>query len=241
MRQAVVHQLPMLDYAGTEALNTICTNLSFAGRNMNKIIITSCTQSEGKSYMAMHILQNMARRGRRVVLVDADMRRSFLVKRYGFETSGEITGLAHYLAGQCELDDAIYETNLYGACIIPTGRDVSNPMALIDSPYFSGMLDDLAAAFDLVLVDAPPVGMVIDAAVMGRDCDGVVYVVEYNKTHRRDLAECKRQMEQSGCKSLGCIINKVSFDTISAKKYYNKGYYKQYTSGYERSTEKKES
>lgn len=234
MRQAIIRELPPMDYAATEALNTICTNLAFAGRDLKKIIFTSCIQSEGKSFMTIRIAQNMARRGRRVCLVDADMRRSFLVKRYGMETEGQLTGLAHYLAGQCELDDAIYETNLHGACIIPAGRDVSNPMALIDSPYFGAMLDELANAFDVVLVDAPPVGMVIDAAVMANDCDGCVFVVEYNHTRRRDLAAAKHQMEQSGCKVLGSIINKVTFDTISAKKYYNKGYYKQYTSGYER-------
>jgi len=190
--------------------------------------------------MTIRIAQNMARRGRSVCLVDADMRRSFLVKRYGMTTEGQLTGLAHYLAGQCDLDDAIYETNLHGACVIPAGRDVSNPMALIDSPYFSAMLEELADAFDVVLVDAPPVGMVIDAAVMAKDCDGCVFVVEYNRTRRRDLAAARRQMEQSGCKVLGSIINKVSFDTISAKKYYHKGYYKQYTHGYERYERKPE-
>lgn len=240
MRKAVIRELPAMDYAATEALNTICTNLAFAGRNLKKIIFTSCIQSEGKSFMTIRIAQNMARRGRSVCLVDADMRRSFLVKRYGMTTEGQLTGLAHYLAGQCDLDDAIYETNLHGACVIPAGRDVSNPMALIDSPYFSAMLAELADAFDVVLVDAPPVGMVIDAAVMAKDCDGCVFVVEYNRTRRRDLAAARRQMEQSGCKVLGSIINKVSFDTISAKKYYHKGYYKQYTNGYERYERKPE-
>ncbi len=240
MRKAIIRELPAMDYAATEALNTICTNLAFAGRNLKKIIFTSCIQSEGKSFMTIRIAQNMARRGRSVCLVDADMRRSFLVKRYGMEVAGQLTGLAHYLAGQCDLDDAIYETNLYGACVIPAGRDVSNPMALIDSPFFSAMLDELADAFDVVIVDAPPVGMVIDAAVMAKDCDGCVFVVEYNRTRRRDLAAARRQMEQSGCKVLGSIINKVSFDTISAKKYYHKGYYKQYTHGYERYERKPE-
>jgi len=240
MRKAVIRELPPMEYAATEALNTICTNLAFAGRDLKKIIFTSCIQSEGKSFMTIRIAQNMARRGRSVCLVDADMRRSFLVKRYGMTTEGQLTGLAHYLAGQCDLDDAIYETNLHGACVIPAGRDVSNPMALIDSPYFSAMLEELADAFDVVLVDAPPVGMVIDAAVMAKDCDGCVFVVEYNRTRRRDLAAARRQMEQSGCKVLGSIINKVSFDTISAKKYYHKGYYKQYTHGYERYERKPE-
>ncbi len=234
MRQAVVQQMKPLDYAGEEALNTICTNLAFAGRNLKKIVLTSNTQSEGKSWMAMHIVANLAQRGRRVVLVDADMRRSFMVQRYKVAIDGEPFGLAHYLTGQCELDDAIYETNLYGACMIPAGRDVSNPVSLIDTPYFAQLLDELAAHFDIVIVDAPPTGMVIDAAEIAACCDGSVLVIEYNKTHIKEVAECKRQMEQSGTPVLGCIINKVAFDTISAKKYYNKSYYSHYRSGYYR-------
>ncbi len=232
MRTAVVNKLSPLDYAGTEALNTICTNLAFAGRDLKKIVFTSNTMAEGKSYMVMQIMQNMARRGKRVVLVDADMRRSFLVRRHQIETQGEMLGLAHYLVGQCSLGDCLYETNLYGACIIPAGRDVSNPMSLIDSDYFVNMLNDLSANCDVVLVDAPPVGMVIDAAEIAAHCDGTVMVVEYSKTHMRDLQSCKWQMEQSGKPILGVILNKVKFDTISSKKYYNKGYYHHYTSGY---------
>ena len=233
MRQAIVNKLDPLDYAGTEALNTVCTNLTFAGRNLKKIIFTSNTMSEGKSYMVMQIMQNLARRGKRVVLVDADMRRSFLVKRHHIETEGEMFGLAHFLVGQCALGDCLYETNLHGACIIPAGRDVSNPMSLIDSEYFNQMLDDLANNFDVVLVDAPPIGMVIDAAEMAAHCDGTIFVVEYNKTHLRDLQSCKWQMEQSGKPILGVILNKVKFDTISSKKYYNKGYYyHHYSTGY---------
>ena len=234
MRQAIIRNIKPLDYAGEEALNSICTNLAFAGRNLKKIVITSNNQSEGKSWMTMHILANMAQRGRRVVLVDGDMRRSFLMQRYKIQVQGELLGLAHYLTGQCDLDDIVYETNLCGACIIPAGRDVTNPVALVDTPYFTQMLDELARHFDMVIVDAPPIGLVIDAAEIASSCDGSVLVVEYNHTRLRDVAECKRQMEKSGCPVLGCIINKVSFDTISAKKYYNRSYYSHYRSGYQR-------
>lgn len=240
MRQAIIHQMKPLDYAGEEAMNSICTNLAFAGRNLKKIVFTSNTQSEGKSWMTMHVVANMAQRGRRVVLIDADMRRSFLIQRYKIEIKGEAYGLAHYLTGQCDLDDAIYETNIYGACIIPAGRDVSNPVSLVDSPYFPQMLDELAQHFDMVIVDAPPIGMVIDAAEIASSCDGTVLVIEYNRTRLKEVAECKRQMEQSGTPVLGCIVNKVSFESISAKKYYNKSYYSHYRTGYYRKTEGEE-
>ena len=231
MKKVTIRQSMTLDYAGEEALNTICTNLAFSGRNLRKIVFTSNLQSEGKSWMAMHVLANLAQRGRKVVLVDCDMRRSFLMQRYKMEADGEVFGLAHYLTGQCELEDATYETNLNGACLIPAGRDVTNPVSLVDTPFFKQMLDTLSEQYDMVLVDTPPIGMVIDAAEIAACCDGTVLVLDYNKTRIREIRECKRQMEQSGTPVLGCIINKVSFATLSAKKYYNKSYYSHYRSG----------
>ena len=233
MRQAKIKRFNALDYTGTEAINTICTNLSFTGRNCKRIAVTSYMPGAGKSYMCLNILHNMAKRGKHVLLIDADLRRSTIVSRLRMETEGEMLGLAHYLAGHCELGDCIYETNMYGACIMPAGRDISSPMTLIDTPYFGEMLDHLATQFDLILVDTPPVGVVVDAAEIAKRCDGAVIVVNYNNTRRRELVDAKHQMEQSGCPILGCILNKVTFDTLSAKKYYNKSYYNHYyKSGY---------
>lgn len=231
MRKATLNRVESLDYYGTESVNTICSNLSFVGTQIRKIVMTSCNAGEGKTSTSMRIMQNFARRGKRVVLVDTDLRRSFLVKRYGFRTEGEIQGLAHYLAGFCDIDSIIYQTNIPGAYIIPVGRETANPIPLIESPQFSRLLDTLAENFDLVIVDAPPVGLVIDAAEIAKYCDGAVFVVEYNSTRRRMLLNAQRQLRQSGCPILGCIINKVAFDTFSAKQYYNKSYYNAYYGG----------
>lgn len=234
MKQVKIGHLAPLDYAGTEALNSICTNLTFAGRDLKKILLTSNDQSDGKSWMSMHIGINLAQRGRRVLLIDADLRRSFLVHRYQLKFEGNCVGLAHFLTGQCSLDDCIYETDQYGMCLMPAGRDVTNPVSLMDTPYFGEMLEELSRYFDVVLLDAPPVGIVIDAAEIARCCDGTVLVVEYRKTRLREIAQCKRQMEQSGTPVLGCIINKVSFNGISEKRYYNRNYFRQYRSEYQR-------
>ncbi len=234
MRQCTIHHMKPLDYAGEEALNSICTNLTFAGLELQRILITSNEMSEGKSWMSMHMAMNIARRGRRVLLIDADLRRSFLMQRYKIELDGENMGLAHLLSGQCELDDCIYETNCEGLFLLPVGRDVTNPVSLIDTPFFASVMEELSNHFDLILIDAPPIGMVIDAAEIATCCDGSVLVIEYNKTRMRDIAECKRQMERSGTKVLGCILNKVAFDSISAKKYYNRGYYRYAKQGYSR-------
>lgn len=232
MKKAAIGYIETLDYSGNEALNTICSNLSFAGRDLKKIVMTSCSAGEGKSYMTMQIAKNLAKRGKRVVVVDADLRRSLIIKKYKMKTVGEWKGLAHYLAGHEKLEDVLYETNIDNLYFIPIGRDVSNPMPLLDTCYFSELLNTLVRNFDLVLVDAPPIGLVIDAAEIAQSCDGAVFVVEYNKTRRREVLGARQQMEQANCPIVGCVINKMKFDTLSAKKYYSKSYYNHYNNEY---------
>ena len=226
MRNCVIHHLETLDFSGNEALNSICTNLSFVGRDMKKFAITSCTQNEGKSSMSMQIMANLARRGKRVVLVDSDLRKSVKMSHFGITIDGsEVIGLAHYLAGYNTIDDIIYQTDIPGAYYIPTGRDVMNPLPLLDSKYFAQLLDELALRFDMVLVDTPPIGVVIDAAVVAKSCDGAVLVIEYAKRRKAEIADAVYKIEQSGSPVIGCIINRVSVKTLSERNYYKNHYY----------------
>ena len=232
MKRATIKKFRENDYATAEALNTICSNLIFAGPEYKKILVTSCTAGEGKSYMTMQMMRNLTGRGLRVLVIDADLRRSMLTSTYGIAMEGDNYGLAHYLAGYCVLDEAIYETNVGDACIMPAGRTVANPIPLVTSQRFHDMLDELADQFDYVIVDTPPVGLVVDAAEIARFCHGTLFVVRYNKTPRRDLQQAKQQIQRSGCPILGCIINQVDFSSVSSKNYYNKSHYDAYTSNY---------
>lgn len=220
MRTARFGRIDALDYSGIEAMNAICSNLSFAGRNVRRIVLTSCGPGEGKSYLAMQIARNLAGRGRRVVVVDADLRRSVLVRRYAMETDGEWYGLAHCLAGHSRPEDVLYQTNLTGISVIPAGRRVANPVTLLNAPEFARLLDELAAQFDWVLVDAPPLGAVIDAAEIAQRCDGCVLAVAHGKTKRRDLTAAVRQLRQADCPALGCIINRAPPERAGAGHYY---------------------
>lgn len=234
MRRALITRMENLDYSGAEALNTICSNIAFSGKNLRKIVTTSCEASDGKSYLTMCIAQNFAKRGKRVVLVDADLRRSTIVKKLGLEVTGELCGLSHYLTGHNPMEDILYMTNMEGIYVIPAGHDVKNPVPLLDSEDFRNLLNALSQSFDMVFVDAPPVGLVIDAAEIAKACDGSVLILHYNKTRRRDILAAKKQLASTGCAILGCIINKVSFDSIASKKYYNRTYYSHYSDGYYR-------
>lgn len=223
MQRAIINGNLNLDYAGSEALNTICSNLTFSGKNVKKIVVTSCEPNDGKTFVSMQVSVNMAKRGKRVLLVDADMRLSVMNTQYSIQYSGARAGLAHFLSGQCQLDDAVYETNIPNIYLIPIGTDVQAPLSLIATPDFDKLINAVGETFDYVIIDAPPVGLVIDAAEIAKSCDGSVLVLEYSKTHRRALAEAKDQLERTGTPILGCIINKVAMDRLSTKKYYSYG------------------
>ena len=230
MKNLTIRQFSALDYAGTEALNTLCTNLSFSGENISKIMLTSSGASEGKSFVSMNIMRTMAKLGYSVALVDADMRRSTLISRYGmeFEAGDSGAGLSHFLAGRAEIEDVVYRTNIDGAFLVPAGRLVSNSLPLLVSHRFGDLLDYLARSVDYVLVDAPPIGALIDGAQIAKSCDGTLIVVNYNQVHRRELIEVKEQIEQTGCMILGTVLNQVDMKNYIGRKYYYKSYYSNY-------------
>ena len=236
MKQLKITKFPELDYAGSEAFNTLSTNLSFAGETVKKIMITSCHASEGKSYLSMNLMRTLAQRGMKVALVDADLRRSVLNAQYGLQFEdgrNDDKGLSHFLAGMVGMEEVIYQTDIPGALMVPVGRDVPNPLALLSNHHFKDLLDALAQMVDYVLVDAAPVGVVIDAAEIAKSCDGTLIAVQYNDVRRQELLDVKQQIEQSGCPILGTVLNQVDYDSYLSRKYYYRtygkyGYYNRY-------------
>lgn len=229
MNRLSIGRFPPLSYACGEAMNTLCTNLSFSGENIRKIMITSCHASEGKSYLSMNIMRMMAQLGKTIVLVDADLRRSMIASKYDLQFSDpeHMCGLVHFLAGKVNEDDVIYQTDIMGAYMVPVGREVSNPLPLLNSPRFEWLLNDLAQRADYVIVDAPPVGTVIDGAQIAKSCDGTLIAVSYNAVHRQELIDVKEQLEQTGRPILGTVLNMVEYDHYLSRKYYYK-YYSSY-------------
>ncbi len=230
MNTLSINRFSPLNYAGAEAVNMLCTNLSFSGENVKKIMLTSCHASEGKSFLSMNVMRTLAKLGKSVVLVDADLRRSSIVQKYGIQfDSGEQTlGLSHFLAGMADEADVIYETNIPGAYMVPVGRNVSNSLPLLNSQRFQRLLDDLADQFDYVIIDAPPIGMVIDAAQIAKFCDGTLLVIGYNSVRRQELIDARDQIVQTGCPILGTAMNMTEYDSYLSKKYSYKSYYSHY-------------
>jgi capsular exopolysaccharide synthesis family protein len=122
------------------------------------------------------------------------------------------------------MKDILYTTNVPGLMMVPVGRTVANPLPLLNSARFSGLMEEMNKIADYVIVDAPPVGLVIDAAEIAKSCDGTLFVVRYNEIRRRELAEARQQIERTGCPILGAVLNQVSFDAYANRKYYKKSY-----------------
>jgi capsular exopolysaccharide synthesis family protein len=221
-----INHFPRLDYAASEALNTLWTNLSFSGSNMKTFAITSCRPDEGKTFVVMNLARTIAGTGKKVLLIDADLRKSVIAGRYRVSSmSGEMWGLVHYLTGHCTIEQMLYDTNIPNLSLILAGHEVINSFALLDTPNFPGLLQQLAENYDVVLIDTPPVGTIIDAALIARHCDGTALVVKYNTVSRKELAEAKAQLEKVGSRVLGAVLNDVEPNAYGMKKYY-KNYYK---------------
>ena len=221
MNQIRITNFPKLDYACNEALNTLCTNLFYCGDNIRSVLVTSRHEQEGKSCVAINMMRTIASCGKRVVLVDADLRCSVLGSRYRFAYEKEGgKGLAEYLAGMCPLEDVLYQTNLDNASIIPAGREVFNSLQLLSSPRYKEMMDVLREHFDLVLVDSPPAGIIVDAIEIAKYCDGALLVIACNTGRRREIDEAAKNIRKTGCKVLGAVLNNVNFNSFQNRRYY---------------------
>ena len=234
MNKLTITNFPAASYAVQEALNTLCTNLSFSGSKVKKIVVTSSHAAEGKSFLTMSIMRTMAKFGKRVALVDADLRRSYLSARFGLQWDDpeQDAGLAHYLAGMTDMDSIICSTNIENAWMVPVGRAVSNPMPLLNTELFRQLLDYLAENVDYVFVDTPPVGVVIDAAEITKSCDGILIAVDFDTVSGHELSEVTKQLEQTGCPLLGVVLNRVEMDNYMSKKYYYRSRYSHYSDYY---------
>lgn len=238
--KVTLENLEKLGYGKREAFNSLRTNLSFCGTDVRVITFTSCTPDEGKSSIVMELGRAMAEDGKKVLVIDADLRKSVFVGRYRAKAKkGSIKGLSHYLSGQAELSDVLCETNVDNLSIIFAGHTTPNPTELLGNGYFDDLISYAKGHYDTVLIDSPPLGSVIDTAIIAPKCDGAVLVVEANKCSFRFIQDIKKQLELTGCRILGVVLNKVKVEKSGYYKRYYKGYYSGYYTPYYGNEDKK--
>ena len=196
------------NYFIKESFNTLRTNVLFSGKGVKTIVVTSCFAHEGKSTVSFEMARSLAEAGKKVLFVDADLRKSMMVTRHTKERG--IFGLSQYLSGQVEMEQVIYHTQIRDLDVIFSGPYPPNPAELVGNPAFRELLNVKRDQYDYIIIDAPPLGMVIDAAVISGICDGAIMVVNVGNVKYRIAQNVKGQLEKSGCKVLGVVLNQAT-------------------------------
>ena len=207
MKKLVMDLPEINDYRMVEGLNQLKTNLAFCGKDIKVITMTSSVPNEGKSSISLSLSRTLAESGKKILMVDADLRKSVMAARYHIQ--GIDKGLSHYLTGQAEVEDIIYETEVEGLYITVAGPLSPDPTSILDSEQFEQFIENVRDMFDYVIIDAPPLGVVIDAVIIGKYTDGAVIVIEQGVIKRKIVQDVIKQLKRGEVRILGAVLNKV--------------------------------
>lgn len=215
---------------GAEAFRTLRTNILFsqAERGVRTIVVTSACPSEGKSTTAANLGVAFAQQGLRVLLVDCDLRRASLHRRFGVSQAPGLTQLLMPQPGDpsraLSAGPLIRTTAIDGLFVLPAGPLPPNPAELIAGARMQSTLDGLSSSYDLIILDTPPVLVASDAVVLGKSADGVVFVVCAGRTDRGAARQAVEQLASVGARILGAALN----DPDAKLPAYRYGGYHQY-------------
>lgn len=232
MQEIQIHAVDMA-FRTREAYKTLRSNIEFSGDHIQTIVITSCTPNEGKSEVSFELARSMAENGSRVLLIDADLRKSVMHEH--FKVAKVKFGLSNYLIGKCTMEEATCRTDDDGFFIMFSGPTTPTPSELLNSDRFAQLLKDGKEQYDYIIIDTPPLGSVIDSAIVGKRCDGTILVVSSGVISYRFAQNVQAQLQKADCHVLGCVLNKVEMNSRKGyyRKYYGKYYKKYYNKNYE--------
>ena len=201
-----------------EAVRMLRNSIGLAGTNhgIGTLLVTSAGPGEGKSTTAAHLAAAFAQAGKKVLLIDADLRRPALHKK--FEITKKL-GLVDVLAHRISPVDVIVEVNVPGLFVMPAGPAMLNAADLISSG-FAGVLNQVSRNFDLVIVDAPPMLGVSETQELSGMVDGVLVIAKAESTSARALAETLTMLSRSRANVLGIVMNQVKFSNLKGLGYY---------------------
>ena len=232
--QSIVIENHELPYEIDEEIKTLRTNLQFSGADKKVIMITSCVGDEGKSTQSLRLSRSLAALGKTVLLIDADLRKSHL-KNQIIEGTVD-AGLSHYLSGLSS--DIIYSTNIPCMYMIFAGQVPPNPSELLSGQKFSELIQDARDRFDYIIIDTPPLGMVVDAAVIAPHCDGAILAIQAGEIPRRMAQDVVEKLKTTQVAILGVVLTQIgkndskhTYSRYYGRKYgkysrYSKKYYK---------------
>ena len=216
-----------LSFAGREAFKRLRTNITFSfadGKQQHIIGVTSSGPSDGKSLTAVNLAFSMFELGKRVLLIDADMRRPTVNEKLEIR---QAPGLSNLLVNANEITGCIvsFRTGEFGAFdVLPSGSIPPNPSELLNSDRMKRLLEKLCDAYDTIIIDLPPVGAVADAQTVSTLTDGMILVVREGYCSKTVLDDCIRQLQLANAKILGFVLNGAAEG--AGKRYDRSGYYR---------------
>ncbi|MFT4147607.1 MAG: polysaccharide biosynthesis tyrosine autokinase [Micrococcaceae bacterium] len=207
-------------YRSLEAFRNIRTNLRFANidRKLTAVAVTSPEPQDGKSTVISNLALAIAASGQRVVIIDADLRRPTIDKK--FDITGTHIGLTELLTDQVDLQDALInlpeDPNVF---VLPAGTIPPNPTELLQSHAMENLIETLRAENCIILIDTPPLLAVSDSAAVSHFVDGTIVVVSANESKIEDIKESLGMLSQVNARILGIVLNKVPVTGIDSQYY----------------------
>lgn len=203
-----------------EAYRALRTNIQFLikDKNMKSIVITSAMPGEGKTVTVANLSMVLAQSGSRVLLVDADLRKPKL--HNCFETKNKRKGLTNILINGESVSACVQNTDIENLDILLAGPIPPNPSELISSNFMNSFIETVGSKYDLILFDAPPVGLVTDAVILSTICDGVVFVCRAGKTTFETAKKAKQLLENVNSNILGVVLNGIEMEKGEYGYYY---------------------
>jgi capsular exopolysaccharide synthesis family protein len=195
-----------------EAFRAVRVNMQYLAAGLDKRVIgvTSSVPGEGKSFCTVNLAAELAQSGRRVMVLECDMRRPTLAGYFGIDTRAP-HGLSTYLAGDSTLEQARHSTSIAGLDVLCCGPLPQNPTRLLESSVLGELLTQLREEYDYLLVDIPPLGYVSEFLVLMQHLDAKVYVVRQNYTDRTLVGQINDMHRDHKLEQLYIVINDVHF------------------------------
>jgi len=222
-RQLITHLHPKSPVS--EAYRTVRTNIHFSnpGLDLKSILVTSAGPEEGKSTTLANVAVTMAQAGKKVLIIDADLRKP--VQHKIFEVPNG-RGTTSVLVGDFALEEAVQATAVAGLDLLTSGPIPPNPSELLDSAAMKKLLTESKEKYDMVMIDSPPAMAVTDALILCSLVDGVILVVKSGFTRIEIIKDTKELLEKAQARFLGVILNEVKYSGDDYRYYYYYGSHK---------------
>lgn len=221
-----------MPFGYVEAYKSIRTNLKFltATGEAKSFVITSALGLESKSNTAINLAITMAEENKKVIVIDGDLRKPIIHRLLNITTNGK--GISSVLTGELDYREAIFHLDSFNIDVMPVGAVPPNPSELLSQKRMHDLVNTLKEKYDYVIVDAPPVSVVTDAAIIGGMVDGALLIVRSDYAPVEMVQLAKKKLEDVDVKIFGVILSRFNAKKASRSSGYSSGYYYSYNNYY---------